>query len=72
MHALNHTPKCTCGASLSGARLVIDRQWMCPDCAYEREYGPTERTTRTRAPNRRHPQDERLFPLPPARQRDRS
>jgi hypothetical protein len=67
---MNRTPKCnTCGASLSGARLVIDRQWACPDCAYELEYGPTERTTRSRAPSRRHQQDEGLFPLPLTRHR---
>jgi hypothetical protein len=62
------TPCClTCGAALGRTRLVLDRRWACPDCAYEREYGPTERKTLPVKPPRRETaplQSETLFPLP--------
>lgn len=53
----------TCGAPLTGARLFIDYSWRCPDCEYERLYGPAERRSRT--PRQKAVQEERLFPLPP-------
>jgi hypothetical protein len=58
-------PRCMCGASLAGPRLVVHGRWMCPVCAYELEYGPVERVQRKRGP-RALPQEETLFPLPPA------
>ena len=58
----------TCGAQLGRARPVFDRRWSCPDCAYEREYGPTERKVLPVKPPRLETaplQSEGLFPLPP-------
>jgi hypothetical protein len=58
-------PRCArCGASLVGPRLVLDGQWTCPVCAYEREFGPVERVRRERRPAA-PPQEKTLFPLPP-------
>lgn len=62
------TPTCqTCRCSLTEAKVYVAGQWLCPDCLYESEYGPAQRVKRSRTPNRLHPQEERLFPLPPAR-----
>jgi hypothetical protein len=49
-----------CKAQLSGARVVIEGDWMCPDCACEYDYGPTERRPRPQRP--KEPQREKLFP----------
>ena len=57
------TPTCaTCGRSLAGARLVIDRQWVCPDCAYADEHGE-QPPTRTRRRSRGRPVQLGLFPI---------
>ena len=49
-----------CGASLVGARLIIDGHWMCPVCAYELEHGPVERV-RQRRQRVAPPQEVTLF-----------
>jgi hypothetical protein len=55
----------SCKEPLQGARLVIDGRWLCSDCVYEAEYGPTERVAPPPRRNAVHPQEEHLFPLPP-------
>jgi hypothetical protein len=61
------TPRChACDRALGGARLVIGGLWTCPDCAYEREYGATERVPRSTS---RRKQEERLFEVAPTRRR---
>jgi len=67
------TAQCVqCGASLprGTARLVLEKNWWCPDCVYEREYGPAARAN---ARNGAALQAETLFPLPaPVRRSRRS
>jgi hypothetical protein len=55
-----------CKRPLLLTRLVVAGQWLCAECLYEHEYGPTRRVEHTPRPNRRQPQVETLFPLPPA------
>jgi hypothetical protein len=58
----------SCGQSLGRARLVINSySSICPDCAYENEYGEVEHKTPVEQ-LRAEPvpiQSEGLFPLPP-------
>jgi hypothetical protein len=63
------TLKCwNCEEPLSRARLVVEGRLLCPDCVYEAEYGPAERVApRERRTNTLYPQEEHLFPLPPAK-----
>jgi uncharacterized Zn finger protein (UPF0148 family) len=60
-------PTChICKTPLRRAKIVVDGLWACPDCVYALEYGvalPASSPPRSR---RLHPQEERLFPLPPA------
>lgn len=50
--------------SLTGAKLVIDKRFHCPDCFDRAEYGPTEGSPPSQRIKRSlHPQEERLFPV---------
>jgi hypothetical protein len=65
-------PRChICRSILHGAKVVINGLWTCPDCAYELEYGATPTAPSASRRRRLHPQEERLFPLPPATARKR-
>jgi hypothetical protein len=64
------TPLCQgCGELIRGPRLVAGGRWLCPDCAYEAEYGSAERVEPTPRKNAMYPQKEHLFPLPPPQRR---
>jgi hypothetical protein len=65
------SPRCgKCKRPLFEMRLVVVGQWLCADCLYEDEYGPT-RHSQHYTTNRRQPQAETLFPLPPAQSKAR-
>jgi hypothetical protein len=67
-------PTChMCKTALRGAKIVIDGLWTCSDCVYALEYGVAPPASRPPRRRRLHPQEERLFPLPPpiARKRKR-
>ena len=74
----SHPKCCRCHRSLTGARLVIDGCWTCPDCAYELEQAraqgrPDPRPVRPVPSTRRRraePQRETLFPIAPYVRRD--
>jgi hypothetical protein len=54
-------PRCrACDVVLRGPKLVVDGWWLCPDCTYEHDYGPTTRV-RASEPRPRQPQAEQLF-----------
>jgi hypothetical protein len=60
-------PTChMCKTTLRGAKIVIDGLWTCSDCVYALEYGVAPPASRPPRRRRLHPQEERLFPLPPA------
>jgi hypothetical protein len=40
-------PRCSvCKRALVGARAVVNDRWVCGDCLYEREHGPSPRRER--------------------------
>jgi hypothetical protein len=66
-------PRCArCAEPLTGSKVVINGNWWCAACAYELDHGPAHRRTTPNPALRPHPQEERLFPLPPATARKRS
>lgn len=68
LQKLKRTPKCvTCGASLTGARVVIEGRWICPVCAYKLEF-PDADVASVRQPRARK-QTETLFDPGPPRKR---
>jgi hypothetical protein len=56
-----------CGTRLPGVRTVIGGFWHCDACTLELDMGrPFERIEPPKPKQRiLHPQNERLFPLPP-------
>jgi hypothetical protein len=66
--------KCSSCKQTLGARVYVSGRFLCPDCIYELEHGPSPRGE---PPERRpgkpplHPQAERLFPLPPQEKKSR-
>ena len=66
-------PKChMCGASLSGARTIINGRWTCPTCTYKHDYPDKEVPESLKRESRRRepPQEETLFPLPTSIRRE--
>jgi hypothetical protein len=55
-----------CKSPIIGARVIIGARWTCPSCAYRLEYGDAPTVSSPLRRRRVHPQEERLFPLPPA------
>jgi hypothetical protein len=64
--------KCSnCGEPLGKARLVIERRLFCSDCVYWDEGGTSPRlVSQPASGNGLHPQEERLFPLPPPERKE--
>jgi hypothetical protein len=57
---LRRRGRCSSCGSLGDAWVLDGWRSVCSDCAYEIEYGPTERVPQQQ-PDNHPPQDERLF-----------